>query len=325
MIDRKVELAIFTGNRCMIPLVTDDITLEWERQGSPGKLEFTVVKDEHLSFPEGAVVRLTVDDKVIFKGFVFEKSRDREQHISVLAYDQLRYFKNSDTFVVENQTASDFLRFIAKQFFLKTGEIEDTGFVIEQQILDNKTLFDAVQDLLDLTLINTGRLFVLYDDGGKICLKEVESLKSNLLLCNETVENFDYTSSIEEMVNTVKYTRSNETNTQTQDEDVLLAYDEESIAKYGVLQHIETGTFSENTDFATVAKQILELNNRVQRKLSISGALGDTSIRGGSSVFIDMHLGDQIVRWRAMVERVTHIFENGHHYMDLDVSGKGLR
>jgi hypothetical protein len=46
----NIELAIFNGSSRMIPLTIDGITLEQTRQGAPAKLNFTVVKDEYLSF-----------------------------------------------------------------------------------------------------------------------------------------------------------------------------------------------------------------------------------------------------------------------------------
>lgn len=316
----KIELVIFNGDRRMIPMTIDGIVLQWDRQGAPGRLEFTVVKDDYLSFPEGALVRLSIDDKAIFKGFIFEKTRDRNQHISCVAYDQLRYFKNKDTFKIQNKKASEFLKFVTEQFLLTSGEIEDTSFVIENHLADNKTIFDAVQDALDLTLINTGKLYVLYDDAGAICLKDAEKMQSNLLICNETAENFDYTSSIEEMYNTVKLLQSKG------NDDVGEAFykvDETNVNRYGVLQFFETIDEGANPDM--IAKHILELNNRVQRKLTINGALGDPSIRGGSSVLIDLALGDQNVKWFAIVDSVTHTFLNDHHTMDLQIAGKELR
>lgn len=315
------ELAIFSGSRRMIPLTIDGITLEQTRQGAPARLNFTVVKDEYLSFPEGAVARLTVDGKPVFTGFIFEKSRNKDQHISCIAYDQLRYFKNKDTWIVENMKASDFLRKVCDQFLLKAGDIEDTGFVIENMLCDNKTIFDAVQDALDRTLINTGKLFILYDDAGKICLKDAEKMKSDLLIRNDTAEDFDYVSSIEELYNAVKLIQ------KKSGEDVGKAFykvDAESVNRYGALQFFESN-LDESANPELIAAQILELNNRVRRKLTINGALGDTSIRGGSSVALDLALGDQTARWFAIVDSVTHTFNNDHHSMDLQLSGKELR
>jgi len=324
-----IELAIFNGSRRMIPVTLDGITLEQTREGAPAKLTFTVVKDEYLSFSEGAVARLTVDEKIVFVGFIFEKSRNKDQHISCVAYGQLRYFKNKDTWKIQNKKASDFLRIVCDQFLLRAGDIEDTGFVIENMLCDNKTIFDAVQDTLDQTLINTGKLFILYDDAGKICLKDAEKMKSDLLICNQTAEDFDYTSSIEEMYNAVKLIQKKKSKGKGKDDapEVAQAYykvDADSVNRYGALQYFDNN-LSEDANPEKVAAQILELNNRVRRKLSISGAFGDTNIRGGSSVVLDLALGDQTARWFAIVDSVTHTFNNDHHTMDLQLSGKELR
>ena len=315
------ELAIFNGSRRMIPMTIDGITLEQTRQGAPAKLTFTVVKDQYLSFPEGAVARLTVDGKIVFTGFIFEKSRNKDQHIACVAYDQLRYFKNKDTWKIQNKKASDFLRQVCDQFLLKAGEIEDTGFVIENLLCDNKTIFDAVQDTLDLTLINTGKLFILYDDAGKICLRDAEKMKSNLLICDQTAVDYDYTSSIEDMINAVKLIQKKSGSNVGKS---FYKFDEKSVNRYGGLQYFDN-SLDEKANPEKIAAQILELNNRVRRKLSISGALGDTSIRGGSSVVLDLALGDQTVRQFSIVDAVTHTFSNDHHEMDLQLSGKELR
>jgi hypothetical protein len=315
------ELAIFNGSRRMIPMTIDGVTLEQTRQGAPAKLTFTVVKDEYLSFPEGAVARLTVDGKIVFTGFIFEKSRNKDQHISCVAYDQLRYFKNKDTWKIKNLKASDFLRKVCEQFLLKAGDIEDTGFVIENLLCDNKTIFDAVQDCLDQTLVNTGRLFILYDDAGRICLKDAEKMKSDLLICDQTAQDFDYTSSIEEMYNAVKLIQ------KKSGSDVGQAFykvDAASVNRYGALQYFDN-SLDESANPEKIAAQILELNNRVRRKLTINGALGDTGIRGGSSVALDLALGDQTARLFAIVDSVTHTFKNDDHTMALQLSGKELR
>lgn len=318
----NIELSIFNGSRRMIPLTIDGITLEQHRQGAPSKLNFTVVKDEYLSFPEGATVTLVIDKKIVFLGFVFEKSRNKDQHITCVAYDQLRYLKNKDTWLVQNMKASEFLRQVCGQFVLTAGDIEDTGFVIEKLLIDNKTIFDAVQDTLDTTLVNTGKMFVLYDDGGKICLKNVENMKSNILICNQTAEDFDYTSSIEEMYNTVKLIQKKDKKGETG--QAYLKADADSVNRYGALQYFDN-SLDDTANPEMIAKQILELNNRVRRKLTVNGAFGDINIRGGSSVVLDLALGDQTVKQFAIVDSVTHNFNNDHHTMDLQLSGKELR
>ena len=143
--------------------------LTWERKGTPGRLDFTVVKDGIINFQEGNPVKLIVDGTPMFYGFVFTKKRDKGNTIDVTAFDQLRYLKNKDTITEEGLKASDLLKRLATDFRLNLGTVEDTGYTMETVVEENQTLFDMIQNALDETLLNTKQLYVLYDDVGKLC------------------------------------------------------------------------------------------------------------------------------------------------------------
>ena len=85
------------------PIVKEGITWETSRKDAPGKLTFTVIKDEVISFNEGSTVIFKVNGKNIFYGFVFSKSRDKEHHIKVTAFDQIRYLKSKHTYIYQNK------------------------------------------------------------------------------------------------------------------------------------------------------------------------------------------------------------------------------
>ena len=170
------------------PAVIEPVTWETYRKGTPSKLTFTVIKDDLLSFREGARVQFLVDGKGVFFGFVFQKQRDKDQHISVTCYDQLRYFKNKNAYIFENITASTFLRRVCSDFLLKTGTIEESGFVIKQILYTNDALFDMVQGTVDDTLMATGKLFCLYDDFGEITFKNINSLLLDYVVTDNTAE-----------------------------------------------------------------------------------------------------------------------------------------
>ena len=72
-----VELFIQHGSTIQYPVVEEGAKLTLERKGTPGKLEFTVVKCAGLNFQEGDPVKLTVDGTPMFYGFVFKKKRDK--------------------------------------------------------------------------------------------------------------------------------------------------------------------------------------------------------------------------------------------------------
>ena len=132
------------------------------------------------------------------------------------AYDQLRYLKNKDTKVYEDKTAAEFIRMVAADYSLNTGTIEDTAFVIESRVEENTSLFEMIENALDLELTNTGELYVLYDDFGKLTLKHLSDMYvgepgAYLMIDEATGENFEYTSSIDDSTyNRVKLTYDNE-------------------------------------------------------------------------------------------------------------------
>ena len=313
----EVELLIQHGDQVFIPVVEEGINWTTERKGCPGQLEFKVVKDEVITIEEGDAVRLKVNDANIFYGFIFKLKRGKDQIITVTAYDQLRYLKNKDTYVYENKTAGDLIKMIAKDFNLQTGTIEDTKYKIASRVEENTSLFDIIQNALDQTLMNNKSMFIMYDDFGKIALKGLESMLLNLLIDEETGENYDYTSSIDDQTyNKVKLTYDND---KTGKREVYIAQDSNNMNKWGVLQHFDTLQKGENGQFK--ANALLTLYNNKTRKVSIKKAFGDTRVRAGSLVVVMLDLGDVKVNKLMLVEKCKHQFSESEHFMDLTLRG----
>ncbi len=315
-----IELLIQNGNRVYQPPVEDGITWETERKGQPGKLTFSVVNDGKLSFQEGNPVSLKFDGVKVFYGFIFKKERDKGNIIKVVAYDQLRYFKNKDTYVYSNKTANELIEMIAKDFNLNIGTLEKTSFKIASRIEDNKSLFDIVQNALDLTLQSKNKMYVLFDDFGKLTLKDVESMKINLMIDDEAGENFKYTSTIDgETYNKVKLSYENE---ETGKREIYISQDSTNMNNWGVLQYFET--IDDKVNGKAKADALLKLYNRKTRNLTISNVFGDVKIRAGCSIPIMLNLGDVNVQNFMMVEKVTHTFKEDEHMMNLTLRGGGF-
>ena len=320
----NVELLISdpSGTKAYLPIVEEGIEWSTERRSTPGKLTFSLLKDDVINFQEGAAVRLKVDGKPVFFGFVFTKKRDREGIISVTAYDQLRYLNNKDTYVYENKTASQFVKMLAADFSLNVGTLEDTKFVIASRVEDNTSLFDMIENALDLTLQNTKQMFVLYDDFGKLTLKNIASMKVGegntfLMIDEETGENFDYSSSIDDNTyNKIKLTYDNE---DTGKREVYIAQDSSHMNAWGVLQHYDTLQKGENGQ--AKADALLKLYNTKTRNLKITNAMGDIRVRAGSMVIVNLGLGDMNMKNFMLVEKVTHTFKLDQHFMDLTLRG----
>jgi hypothetical protein len=313
----KFELLVENNGIVQMPLVTDGVTWTTDRKGTPGKLTFTVVKDEAANFTEGNPVRLTVDDGKVFYGFVFTKKRDKTQAITVTAYDQLRYLMNKDTYIYTNKTASDVIKMIAADFGLQVGTIEQTGFNIPSRVEDNTALVDMINNALDLELTNKKQMFVMYDDFGKITLKNIENMKIGLVIDEETGENFDYTSTIDDQTyNKVKLSYENE---ETGKRDIYVVQHGGNINSWGVLQYFDTLKEGENGEAKAAA--LLDLYNAKTRKLKITKAFGDVRVRAGSLVIVKLALGDINVQNYMLVEKCVHTFNESEHWMDLTLRG----
>jgi hypothetical protein len=313
----NVELMIQNGNKLYQPIVEEGITWSTERKSTPGQLTFNVVKDGIISFTEGDAVSLKVDGKKVFYGFIFSKKRDKEGIITVTAYDQLRYLKNKDTYVYTNKTTGELVKMIAKDFNLKTGKIEDTGYKIATRVEDNSVLVDMIQNSLDLTLQNKKEMYVLYDDYGKLSLKNISSMVLNLLIDETTGENYSYTSSIDsDTYNKVKLIYDNE---KTGKREVYIAQDSSKMNSWGILQYYDTLKKGENGK--AKADALLKLYNTKTRNLSIDNAIGDIRVRAGCMVYVQMNLGDVTLNNLMLVEKVKHEFKESEHSMNLTLRG----
>lgn len=313
----QVDLLIENGDMIYAPVLVDGLEMEWDRKGAPGKLTFAVMEDDALQMALGNQVRVTVGGENLFFGYLFDIKRDKSRQTTVTVYDQLRYLKNKDTYVYESKTATQIVRMIAEDFLLNVGTLADTGHVIASRVEDNKTLFDIIQNTLDLTLTSTGRLYVLYDDAGTLTLRDVEAMQLPILIDGETGENFEYVASIDEdTYNQIKLVYEDK---ESGSRKIYMSRDSGTIETWGVLQYYEKLDNEENGQ--SMADGLLALRNRATRTLTINGACGDPRVRAGSSVMVRMDLRDMTVGNMMMVEHVRHIFNGDDHRMDLELRG----
>lgn len=298
--------------------------IEWKTElNKTATFKTGIKKVDGLAFYEGDIITFTDDTNKMFKGYIFGKERDKSQIIDIKAYDQLRYLKNKDTFVFKNKTASDISKHIFNHFNLKYGLIENTRYMIEQTIEDNKTLLDMILGSLDKTLIATGQIFVLSDDFGEISLRNINNLRTNLVIGDESLANdYKYTTSIDDDVyNKIKLFRDNK---QTGKRDVYIVMDSNNMKKWGILQYSEK--VNENLPEGKVKQQaenLLKTKNRLKRTLSLD-CIGDFRVRAGISLGVFIRdLGDINLSQLMVVESATHKIKGGHHTMTLNLLYEG--
>lgn len=209
---------------------------------------------------------------------------------------------------------------IANDFRLNLGTIEDTKYIIPSRVEDNTELTDIIQNALDLELAHKNEMFILYDDFGKLTLKNVASMQLDLLLDSTTAESFTFSSSIDtDTYNQIKLVYENKDSGRR---EVYMAKDSNNINKWGVLQLYET--IQEGENGKAKADALLKLYNARSRVLTINNCFGDVRCRAGFMVLVALDLGDVKLANYMLIESAKHTFNNNQHLMNLTLKGGAL-
>lgn len=295
-------------------------TATWEtnRTGTPGVFKFTLMKSGDIDFSEGDPVRFSVDGQLQFFGWVFTKEKDRWGEINVTCYDRLRYLKASASYAFYGQSAGQIIRKIAADFQLSVGAIDDTGYAIPSYIQDNKTCLDIIGGAVQQTLLNTGKVFVFFDDGNGLALREAGKMISDVVIGEKSLlTDYKYKTDIDQQTyNSVKLVRPNKTTGRV---DAFEAIDSATISEWGLLRLYQT--IDENVNDAQAKSQVqttLKYYDRRMRTMHIS-SIGVPGLRAGQMVLMKIPgLGDINLDQYVMLEKVSHTWENDKHTMEFD-------
>lgn len=309
------------GNVWDVSDLVSDVTWKTSRIGRAGSLDMTMLKgdwyqDKNFTINNGDIIQIRKDNFKMFYGYVFEIDSGQDEDIKIKAYDQIRYLMANDTYVFKNATATQAIQQIARDFELKIGNLTDTGYKIPALVEDNKKLLDIIYKALDLTLIATGRHYVLYDDFGQLTLKYVNDLTIDFAIGDESLMyEYGYKRSIDDdTYNKVKIVQDNK---NTGQRDVYIVRDSANIAKWGALQLYQS--VDENMNEAQINDQLdalIKLKNRENKKLKIN-AIGDIRIRAG--YYIPIFIEELGVGQYFLINECTHKFEGADHSMTLDL------
>lgn len=315
----EIHVYIQNGQTVYEPAVEGSITWTTVRKGQPGSCSFTVIPDARLDIEEGNAIRLDVNGKAVFFGFIFERGWGSDGLVKVTAYDQLRYLKNKDSYNYTDLTAGQVIQMIASDYHMQVGELADTGDLISRNEKDS-TLFDIILNTLDLTMIHTGKIYAFYDDAGKLALRNVEDMKLDILIDGSTAQDYDFKISIDSNTyNQIKlYYDSNETKKR----ETYVTKHTENINRWGVLQLDES--IEEGTDGQAIAERYLTLYNRPSASLSVKGAFGDIRVRAGCLIPVFLDVKETQLKNYLLIESVTHTVDQGIHTMDMTLRGAGI-
>lgn len=316
----EAELIIQNGKHIYCPAVQEGIEWSTERSGAPGQLTFQVLADPQLKITEGNAVRFQYGGRKVFYGYIFTQKTDSDGILTVTAYDQLRYLKNKDTYVYENQTLTQLVGRIISDFSLRKGKLEQTKYRIPSRVEDNQTLFDIIANAQDLTMANRGEMYVLFDNFGKITLRNIANMKVDIVIDRETGQKFEYTSGIDsDTYNQIKLYFDNK---ETGQREIYIAKSTKNINAWGVLQYYEK--LEEGENGKEKANALLQFYNSREKHISVQDVLGDHRVRAGSMVVVSMKIDRKKICQYMLVEKCRHTYKDNEHWMDLTLRGGGF-
>lgn len=304
----------------MLDLSSCTTTASWttQRTGTPGSFKFTYLCTPSSKIEEGDVVRFSVDGAVQFYGWVFTRSRDRWEAVDVTCYDRLRYLKANASYSFYSQSAGQIIRQIAEDLQLTVGTLAETGYSIPSLIEQDKSCIDIITEAVQKTLLNTGKVYVFYDDGTGLALKESSQMISPYIVGEKSLmTDYTYKTDIDSQTyNSIKLARPNE---ETGKADVFIRQDSSTIGKWGLLQLYQTVDGSENdAQVKSQAQVMLDYYNRVLQTLKFS-ALGIGSLRAGQLLMVNLDdLDGEPFRRYVLLEKVSHTWENDSHTMEIE-------
>ena len=319
----KIELLIDDkkGNIYDLSELTEEVTWKTKRKGSPSSLEISLLEDSQVTISNGDVISFKVNGNKVFYGYAFKNSGDSGPEIKFTAYDQIKYLMYNDVYVGVNKKASDILTEILNNLEFRIGTIEDTGYVIPTFQEDDKKYLDIIYSALDKTITANTRTFTLYDDFGYINLRDINNLKQEIVISDDSnLGDYDWENSLEDSYNRIKFVKDNE---DTKGRDVYIAQDSDSVAKWGRLQLFKK--IDDNLNKAQIEEMVngnLKLKNKETKKLKLKDVLGtetalDLKLRGGFGVYVSIKKRN--INQYYLIEEATHKFSKDGHVMDFDL------
>jgi len=304
----------------LTPCCVGDVIWTTFKCGNASSLEFTVGRNMGMSFSffEGNLVQFFVDGRMVFLGYVFSKERTSDHFVKTLAYDQLRYLKNRDTYNYSFKTASEVVSMIAADFGLNIGQLDHSGYVIANRIEENKTLFDIILNAVDLTFKNTGKYFVLFDKEGKLFFKALDALRLPFALSANRSNIIDFNCKTDIDSDTFSKVKLFCLNKTKKINRSFVVQSTQGVKDFGVLQYFEKMPDEYNEfQLKNCAEAILKEKNRITRAFNIeclASGIGEEAIRGGCGVYVNsLDIGEEVVSGFMTVSKCVHSFRADKH------------
>lgn len=307
--------------------VVDDITVTKEFLATASTCNFSlVVPDNPKEVTIGDHVQVLVNGVDLFSGLITSenikytyKQKKKNYYVkSFEATDIMTNLANNYEFApLKDMTSTEVIKKMCGAYGVEVGELADTKVKIPILHQDNRqSCLTAFSRHLSETFKYTGINYILYSKGGKIYLKDIEDLISDIIVNPQTCIPVSYSQSIEKMYNCVIVMRENHKQLSTTEQ--AMAQDADSIARYGRRTKVVEEKNNADITLQQAADNILNYHKVIRKSLTIEDQPGDPYIIAGSTVFIDL---PGLINHTLMVKRVTHKISGNEYSMDMEMFG----
>lgn len=289
----------------------------------PGKLTLEYPVWNGRPYANGSVVSFQYNGANIFYGWLFSTKQDNKKY-SCTAYDQLRYFKGSNSIMrPADTTLTSWVNTVALDCGdrIRLGTIENTEVKLGKYLFDSKSRLDMVYQSIQDNLIANGYWYVFRDNFGALELRDIYNLRLPIIIGDASLASgYDYEQSIDN--DTYNYVKVAKDDSEKGVRNVYISQDSANIAKWGKLMIYDKVTADLNdSQLASRANRLLSVKNRETQTLSVE-CVGDNRIFAGNSVRVAIQ-GAGLDLW-AVVDHCTHEFKKDSHTMKLDLIFSGI-
>lgn len=267
----------------------------------------------------GDKILLLNKDKEIFRGIIVDLGTDRYSK-TITAFDYAFYLNQSRTIIQFNKVKADeAIKQLCNKFNVPIGNITSIPTAITK-IYKDDTVADIIRDILKQATDSLGINYRLEMRAGKLHIEKYTDLiikprfkpAPNVASFNplKVIGSISKTESIADMRNSILISSSNEKSSRV----IATAKDDRNIAKFGLLQDVESVNDKNIAQAKVIAQNKLKELNKVNEDISIT-VLGDDKVRAGRILEIDNDMFK--LKGQYLVKDCTHKYHNRIHTMDL--------
>lgn len=265
---------------------------------------------------------LTNKDKEVFRGIIVDLGTEYFTK-SISAFDYAFYLNKSKTIIQFNKVPGhEVITKLCNEFNVPIGNITSIPTLITK-IYKEETISDIIKDVLEQATKATGIKYRLESREGKIYVERYTDLiispkfkpARNIASIDvmKVIGGISKSESIADMKNSILISSNNEESSRI----VATAKDDENIAKFGLLQEVESIDDEDMGQATNIANNKLKELNRVGEDISIGPLLGDDDVRSGRILEIENEMFG--LSGQYLVKDCTHNYHNRIHTMDITV------